>query len=86
MRCNAVGPGLVPTPGSDAIYGDPAVRESRAAEVPLRRLAEPADVAAVVAFLASPDAAYITGQTIYVDGGLTIALLAKLSRLPGDEA
>lgn len=85
VRCNAVGPGLVPTPGSDAIYGDPAVRASRAAEVPLRRLATPADVAAVVAFLASPDAAYITGQTIYVDGGLTIALLAKLSRLPADE-
>ena len=84
VRCNAVGPGLVPTPGASAVYGDPAVRESRAKVVPLRRLATPEDIAATVAFLVSDDAAYITGQTIYVDGGLTTALLAQLSRPPGE--
>jgi NAD(P)-dependent dehydrogenase (short-subunit alcohol dehydrogenase family) len=42
----------------------------RTAEIPLRRLGNPEDVAGVVAFLASPDAAYMTGQTLIVDGGL----------------
>lgn len=82
VRCNAVGPGLVPTEGTGAVYDDPAVRAARAAAVPLRRLAEPADVAHAVAFLASDRAAYINGQVIYVDGGLSKALMTLLPRPP----
>ena len=86
VRCNAVGPGLVPTPGANAVYNDERVRVARAGAVPLRRLGEPTDIANVVGFLASPAAAYVNGQVIYVDGGLTEALMTLIPRpaaLPG---
>lgn len=83
VRANAVGPGLVPTPGTGAVYDDPGIRSIRAGAVPLRRLGEPHDVAAAVAFLASPDAAYVNGQVLYVDGGLGQSLMAQLPR-PAD--
>jgi 3-oxoacyl-[acyl-carrier protein] reductase len=80
IRCNAVGPGLVTTPGTADVYDDPEVRRVRAAAVPLRRLAEPVDIARVVAFLVSEDAAYVNGQIIYVDGGLSKGLMTLLPR------
>lgn len=86
VRANAVGPGLVPTPGTGAVYGDERVREVRAGAVPLRRLAEPDDVAKVVSFLASDDAGYVTGQVVYVDGGIGQGLMTLIPRpldLPG---
>ena len=83
VRANAVGPGLVPTEGTGAVYDDPAVREVRAGAVPLRRLGTDADIAGVVAFLVSPDAAYVNGQVLYVDGGLSQALMTLLPRPPG---
>ena len=82
VRCNAVGPGLVPTPGTGDVYDDAAVREARSGAVPLRRLATPQDVANVVSFLVSDDAAYVNGQVIYVDGGLSKALMTLLPRPP----
>jgi NAD(P)-dependent dehydrogenase (short-subunit alcohol dehydrogenase family) len=85
VRANAVGPGLVPTPGTDDVYADETVRAVRAGAVPLRRLAEPADIANAVSFLAGPDAAYITGQVIYVDGGIGQALMTLIPR-PADTA
>jgi 3-oxoacyl-[acyl-carrier protein] reductase len=72
IRVNAVAPGAVRTdrtPGA----GDPrgwAVLQ----RVPLGRVSTPLEIGAVVAFLASPEASYITGQVIYVDGGLTAQL------------
>lgn len=82
IRCNAVGPGLVPTPGTGAVYDDPDVRTIRSGAIPLRRLAEPADIANVVAFLVSDDASYVNGQVIYVDGGLSKGLMTLLPRPP----
>ena len=82
VRCNAVGPGLVPTPGTGNVYDDPRVREIRAGAVPAGRLAQPADIANVVSFLVSDDAAYVNGQVIYVDGGLSKALMTLLPRPP----
>ncbi len=86
VRANAVGPGFVPTPGTGEVYDDPEVRDVRSGVVPLRRLGTPADIAGAVAFLAGPDSAYITGQVIYVDGGVTQSLMSMIprpSRLPG---
>lgn len=73
IRVNAVAPGLTRTPlYEEWIAGLPdgaAVEAAAVARIPLGRIAEPSDVAAVVGFLASPAAAYITGVSIPVDGG-----------------
>jgi len=72
IRVNAVAPGATVTPMNAAWTGDPAGRDAVERHIPLGRSAEAADIAACFAFLASADAAYITGQTIFVDGGLTL--------------
>ncbi len=87
VRCNAVGPGLVPTDGA-GFYADAQVRAARAAAVPLGRLGSVEDIADVVAFLAGPRAAYVNGQVIYVDGGLSGSLMTFLPRpanVPGPQ-
>lgn len=70
IRVNAVGPG--PIDNGSPVDAEQARR--RAAMVPLGRLGTPADVAAAVAFLASDDASFITGQILYVDGGMLAQL------------
>ena len=80
VRANAVGPGFFPTEGTAEVYDDEAVRAVRAGAVPLRRLGTPDDVANVVAFLAGPESAYVNGQVIYVDGGITESLMTLIPR------
>ena len=77
VRANAVGPGLVPTPGSDEVYHDPRVREVRSGVVPLRRLGEPADIANAALFLASDLSSWVTGHTLVVDGGILLGPAAR---------
>jgi len=84
IRANAVSPGFIETPMSASVYADPETKARREAVVPLGRIAEPIDVAAVVGFLLSPAARYITGQNIVVDGGITTSVLRKLPGLPRD--
>lgn len=72
VRVNAVAPGSVPTPGAVA-FVDRAEYERRAASIPLRRLGDDRDNAAAVAFLLSPDAAFINGAVLNVDGGIVAA-------------
>jgi meso-butanediol dehydrogenase / (S,S)-butanediol dehydrogenase / diacetyl reductase len=71
IRVNAVCPGLVDTPMASAAIADAADREHWFGAIPLGRAARPEDIAAVIAFLASDDAAYMTGVNLPVDGGLT---------------
>lgn len=70
IRANAVGPGLVVTEGSAARHSGEQ-RAERGKNIPIRRVGEPAEIADVVSFLCSDDARYVTGQTIFVDGGIT---------------
>lgn len=71
IRINAVAPAVVRTAFAGPLFEG---REERVtADYPLGRLGEPEDIAAAVAFLASDDAAWITGQTLVVDGGLTLS-------------
>ena len=72
IRVNAVAPGATVTPMNAAWADDPAARGIVEKHIPLGRSAEAAEIAACFAFLASADAAYITGQTLFVDGGLTL--------------
>lgn len=75
VTVNAVAPGPTRTPLLEAGFGDDGARWLASVEkaIPMKRLGEPEDVAGMVAFLASDDAAYITGQVISVSGGLTMA-------------
>jgi len=70
IRVNAVGPGTIVTElNKKALLEDEANRNRILARTPIGRLGEGSDVASVVCFLASDDASYMTGQTVYVDGG-----------------
>ncbi|MHA3771003.1 3-oxoacyl-ACP reductase FabG [Verrucomicrobiota bacterium sgz303538] len=70
ITVNAVAPGAIATPINRKLLEDEAKREALLKQIPLRRLGEPEEVAGVVAFLAGPDASYITSSTIFMDGGL----------------
>jgi glucose 1-dehydrogenase len=72
IRVNAVGPGAVVTPINNAWINDPKAREAVESHIPMGRAARSEEIAAVFAFLASDEASYITGQTIFACGGLTL--------------
>jgi NAD(P)-dependent dehydrogenase (short-subunit alcohol dehydrogenase family) len=73
VRVNCIAPSVVTTQFARVLYEDPARRAAREAGTLLKRLAEPEDIAGVALMLASRAGAYVTGQTIVVDGGTTIA-------------
>jgi glucose 1-dehydrogenase len=72
IRVNAVGPGAIATPMNEGWVNDPDKRKAVERHIPVGRVGTAEEIAAVVAFLASDDASYITGQTIFADGGLTL--------------
>jgi len=72
VRVNAVAPGSVPTPGAMGL-NDEAEYARRARTIPLRRLGREADNAEAVAWLLSPEAAFINGEILHVDGGIAAA-------------
>jgi NAD(P)-dependent dehydrogenase (short-subunit alcohol dehydrogenase family) len=71
VRVNAVCPGYVRTPMTEAYLEDPSTLETINAGIPMGRVADPAEIAAVIAFLVSDEASYVTGSAIVVDGGRT---------------
>jgi len=72
IRVNGVGPGATLTDMNSAWAGDPQARRNVESHIPMGRAATPEEIAAVFAFLASDDASYVTGQTLYACGGITL--------------
>lgn len=69
IRVNAIGPGSIMTDLLASVANDRVARQKILERTPLGRIGDPAEIAAIAAFLASNDASYVTGQTIYADGG-----------------
>jgi len=88
IRVNGVAPGVVRTRISEWVIDDPVLGPEYLKKIPIGRFGEPGDVADAVAFLASADAGYITGQTLILDGGLTLGqpLEAMDIALPGADS
>ncbi len=72
IRVNCVAPGSIPTKINEEKYKDPAAERDMCGKIPMGRRGKTEEVADVVLYLASDRASYITGQTIFVDGGLTL--------------
>ena len=73
IRVNCIAPGLVKTDFARALWDTPEAERRSSIGTPLRRLGEPDDIAGAAVFLAGKSGAWMTGQTIVVDGGTTIA-------------
>lgn len=69
IRVNAIGPGSIMTDMLASVNADPAAKNRILSRTPMGRIGDPSEIASVAAFLASDDASYVTGQTIYADGG-----------------
>ena len=87
IRVNAVAPGSIRTDMAAGVLSDPAAYRRAMSRTPLGRMGNPDEVAGVVAFLASEDASYITGETIYVDGGRSaLNYTVETETAEGDDA
>ena len=83
IRVNCVAPGLIDGGMSAAINADPVLRAERETAVPRGRLGTTADIAKAVLWLASGESDYVCGQTLLVDGGITMSILSHLPRPAG---
>ena len=73
MRVNCIAPGLIRTDFARALWENPKTYEQVVAASPIGRIGEPEDIAGAAVFLASRAGAFITGETLVVDGGVTMA-------------
>lgn len=71
VRVLAVAPGAIKTPINRAVWSDPGSLQDLLKKIPLHRLGEPQEIARMVVMLVSDSAAYLTGRTVFVDGGMT---------------
>jgi NAD(P)-dependent dehydrogenase (short-subunit alcohol dehydrogenase family) len=72
IRVNCIAPGLIKTDFAKALWDDPAMLKERNATTPLRRIGEPDEIAGAAVFLASQAGSFMTGQSLVIDGGVTI--------------
>jgi len=72
IQVNAICPGPVLTPMTQATLSDPTARAAKIAEIPLRRLGQPEDMAAAAVYLASSESDFVTGHALVVDGGMSV--------------
>ena len=80
IRVNALSPGLTETPGTAVVYAQPQARAQRASRIPLRRIAQAEDMANALSFLVGPDAGYVTGIDLLVDGGFAHSLMGSVNQ------
>lgn len=83
IRVNAIAPGTIATELSTVVKGHPDALTNTLSRIPMRRVGEPDEIAAAALFLASDDASYMTGQTIFVDGGRTALSIVMPARTTG---
>jgi NAD(P)-dependent dehydrogenase (short-subunit alcohol dehydrogenase family) len=83
IRVNAIGPGLVHTPATEAMTAIPGLEDAFIHEAPIGRAGEPEDVARLALYLASDDSSLMTGQTLYLDGGASLNKYPELFRFFG---
>lgn len=74
INVNSVAPGMVLTPFNQAAIDDPQLLEEQVQSIPMKRAAQPEEIAKLAVFLASADADYVTGSSYVMDGGLMINL------------
>jgi NAD(P)-dependent dehydrogenase (short-subunit alcohol dehydrogenase family) len=72
IRVNCIAPGLIKTDFAKALWEDPKAREARENETPLRRIGDPDEIAGAAVYLGSKAGSYMTGQSLVIDGGVTI--------------
>ena len=72
IRMNSIAPGAIKTPINEEVWNDPEGLKDLLKKIPVKRIGKPEEIASLVAFLCSDDASYITGATIYIDGGMTL--------------
>jgi glucose 1-dehydrogenase len=82
INVNTVSPGMIRTPLTKQVYENNQIARDRAALVPWGRVGEPVDIANVIGFLLSPEAEYMTGQNLLVDGGFVDSLYGHIPGLP----
>jgi glucose 1-dehydrogenase len=82
IRVNIVSPGMIRTPLTESTYRDNAIASARTALVPSGRIGRPEDIANAIAFFLSPEADYITGQNLCVDGAFSYSILSQIPGLP----
>ncbi len=85
INVNTVSPGMIRTPLTRAVYENNRIAGQRAALVPWGRVGEPEDIANAIGFLVSPEAEYVTGQNLLVDGGFVDSLYAHIPGRPTRE-
>lgn len=72
IRINCIAPGLIRTDFARALWENPELERRRSASTPLKRIGEPDEIAGAAVFLASPAGSFMTGQTMVIDGGVTV--------------